>query len=290
MPEEIVNTKGATESGKRTVGLESQSRFWNTPNAHDGRRPQDDTSTQGANLLRQASQWPTPCSQDDNKSPEAHMAMKARMKGGQRKTITSLSVLTQLWPTPNSADQKTSPDYPHKGGNPTLVGAASHWPTPDCNTASYSSGAFGENIREAASNWTTPKASDAAKGGPNMHGTKGDTPLPNMAANWASPTARMVKGGGREHDEEERPQPHRHAGLSIRELFAPGPSDPRWRDTVADHPELAPAVKPGIRRMVNGLAYRVDQYRTDRLRCGGNGVVAAQAAAALIALVRRMNT
>lgn len=197
MPEEIVNTKGATESGKRTVGLESQSRFWNTPNAHDGRRPQDDTSTQGANLLRQASQWPTPCSQDDNKSPEAHMAMKARMKGGQRKTITSLSVLTQLWPTPNSADQKTSPDYPHKGGNPTLVGAASHWPTPDCNTASYSSGAFGENIREAASNWTIPKASDAAKGGPNMHGTKGDTPLPNMAANWASPTARMVKGGAR---------------------------------------------------------------------------------------------
>lgn len=31
-------------------------------------------------------------------------------------------------------------------------------------------------------------------------------------------------------------------------------------------------------------------YRADRLRCGGNGVVAAQAAAALVLLVRGMNS
>jgi hypothetical protein len=35
---------------------------------------------------------PTPVANDDNKSPAAHMAMKARMKGGERHTITSLNV------------------------------------------------------------------------------------------------------------------------------------------------------------------------------------------------------
>lgn len=74
-----------------------------------------------------------------------------------------------------------------------------------------------------------------------------------------------------------------------REIFAPGPADPRWARIIADAPHLAPAVEPGICRVVNGLACRIDQYRADRLRCGGNGVVAAQAAAALAALVRRMN-
>jgi hypothetical protein len=44
--------------------------------------------------------WPTPCAQEDGKSPEAHLAMKARMKGGPRKTVTSLTVAAKLWPTP----------------------------------------------------------------------------------------------------------------------------------------------------------------------------------------------
>lgn len=39
--------------------------------------------------------WPTPCAQDDNKTPAAHMAMKARMKGGARRTITSLQVMAK---------------------------------------------------------------------------------------------------------------------------------------------------------------------------------------------------
>lgn len=39
--------------------------------------------------------WPTPTANDDNKSPTAHMAMKARMKGGARHTITSLQVMVK---------------------------------------------------------------------------------------------------------------------------------------------------------------------------------------------------
>jgi len=109
---------------------------WPSPNAHDGRRPGvDDKSTQGANLnrdaaqwqtpkdfskgssatrsgdrknelllpgqavecLHQAQQWMTPVANDDNKTPEAHMAMKKRMKGGERNTITSLAVQTRCF-------------------------------------------------------------------------------------------------------------------------------------------------------------------------------------------------
>jgi hypothetical protein len=54
-----------------------------------------------------SSLWPTPVAHDDGKTPEAHLAMKARMPGGPRKTITSLTVMVKavergLWPTPTA--------------------------------------------------------------------------------------------------------------------------------------------------------------------------------------------
>lgn len=49
---------------------------------------------------------PTPVANDDNKSPEAHMAMKQRMPGGPRNNITSLQVLskTGMLPTPAASN------------------------------------------------------------------------------------------------------------------------------------------------------------------------------------------
>jgi len=61
--------------------------------------------------------WPTPVANDDNKSPEAHVAMKARMGGG-RKKITSLQVMVkaieqdkyrEMWPTPTTSDASGGP-------------------------------------------------------------------------------------------------------------------------------------------------------------------------------------
>ncbi len=54
--------------------------------------------------------WPTPVGNDDNKSVEAHLAMKGRMGGG-RTAITSLQVMAQTagWPTPQNRDFKGSP-------------------------------------------------------------------------------------------------------------------------------------------------------------------------------------
>jgi hypothetical protein len=59
--------------------------------------------------------WPTPCANDDNKTPEAHLAMKQRM-GGNRTQITSLQVMAQMtdaarlatWATPNCMDHLAS--------------------------------------------------------------------------------------------------------------------------------------------------------------------------------------
>src|SRR5262249_26966176 len=53
--------------------------------------------------------WPTPTAHDDNKSPEAHLAMKQRMgerdgTHANRTAITSLQVLTQQWQTPTHCD------------------------------------------------------------------------------------------------------------------------------------------------------------------------------------------
>lgn len=92
--------------------LGEQSKLWATPKASMADNGSDSGSAkrqqQGLNLglKDQAAQWPTPCANDDNKTPEAHMAMKARIKGGPRNTITSLQVLVQQWPTPASRDYK----------------------------------------------------------------------------------------------------------------------------------------------------------------------------------------
>lgn len=83
----------------------------------DGRVRIDQLPRQVATAL-----WPTAVANDDNKSPEAHMAMKARMKGGPRNCITSLQVMakaqTALWPTIQAMDGNKGnlPPRPHDTG------------------------------------------------------------------------------------------------------------------------------------------------------------------------------
>lgn len=66
--------------------------------------------------------WPTPVANDDNKTPEAHLAMKQRM-GGNRTAITSLNVKVKAkssnWATPEGiakerARRKNGHDLPTK--------------------------------------------------------------------------------------------------------------------------------------------------------------------------------
>lgn len=70
-------------------------------------------------------------------------------------------------------------------------------------------------------------------------------------------------------------------------IFAPHPGDREWRRILAESTHLAPAIEPGFRCVVDGLALVVDEARADQLRCVGNGVVALQAAVAFVELLRR---
>lgn len=103
-------------------------------NGRVSRRPPLALHTRGSG--GSVSLWPTAVANDDNKSPEAHLAMKQRMKGGPRGTITSLQVMSQQWTTPQSHDVKkrsrgqTSGRLNNKAGNACLATDAEVWPTP----------------------------------------------------------------------------------------------------------------------------------------------------------------
>lgn len=60
-------------------------------------------------------------------------------------------------------------------------------------------------------------------------------------------------------------------------LFAPGPRDAEWEAILVRAPHLSPSLEPTFRGVVNGMAFRMADSRTQRLKCAGNGVVAAQA-------------
>jgi DNA (cytosine-5)-methyltransferase 1 len=62
-------------------------------------------------------------------------------------------------------------------------------------------------------------------------------------------------------------------------VFAPRPRDPAWRNIIRD----APGLKPAIRRVADGVAYRMDRIET-----AGNGVVPVVAARAWLGLEARL--
>ncbi len=135
----------ARKAGGHTVNLQDQARLaqWPTPAVRDGKggylggRIRDgELSTDTLDVTAQLSAWPTPVAQDDNKSPEAHLAMKERM-GGNRTAVTSLQVMAKMtsWPTPVVEDARSSARHGYmKEGHAgtTMLDAArlTHWPTP----------------------------------------------------------------------------------------------------------------------------------------------------------------
>lgn len=96
------------------------------------------------------------------------------------------------------------------------------------------------------------------------------------------------QSGGQGNNATRRGEPHGYAGLAGRSIFAPGPADPAWAEIIRHQPHLAPALESGLCGVVNGVAHRMDDSRAQRLKCCGNGVVAAQAAAAFVKLYRRL--
>ena len=168
-----------------------------------------------AHLIKESGStfWPTPVAQDDNKSPEAHMRMKQRMKGGLRHKPTSLQVMVKgvergLWPTPTAQDNNQvsgNPDHPKRGT--TLGGAVRQWPTPTANDSPRKNmtvkngrrvtptGEHSIGLADAARLWPTPTASDS-EGGPRQQDGRRGRALKDLPGQmWPTPAAHEARLG-----------------------------------------------------------------------------------------------
>ena len=137
--------------------------------------------------------WPTPVANDDNKSPDAHLAMKARM-GGNRTAVTSLQVMAKMagWPTPQAeADAKQA--VSERGGSltATLVG----WPTPAARDGEHGGrrvhdGKRGAGLKESLTGWATPRVSTNGGNGNPARAADGRARLEDQVQGWPTPSAR----------------------------------------------------------------------------------------------------
>lgn len=106
--------------------------MWPTTTTTDAKRSGTGTleGKHGITLTdRAVRMWGTPVARDDQKSPEAHLAMKSRMGGG-RTEATSLTVQAKMWPTPRAHDGTSGGDKPSshpKSGGEGLQTASRVW-------------------------------------------------------------------------------------------------------------------------------------------------------------------
>ena len=147
---------------------------WPTPTTKDTslvHTPMDPNGTHGMELRRKAALWGTPAARDDQKSPEAHMAMKARMGGG-RKQPTSLTVQVKMWPTPRASmnENRTTRHAPSHGKTHGRTLAGEALGLPDLTTRTDGGGTSLKvdlNPRFVAAlmglpwDWLTPSTSEA---------------------------------------------------------------------------------------------------------------------------------
>jgi hypothetical protein len=190
--------------------------------------------------------------------------------------------------------------------------AAQQWPTPCANEPTgqlrlkndregrdpETPGSYHLQLGRLVGQWPTPVVTDSngarnatsGRSNPDSKHHAGVT-LNDAIRTWPTPAARdhrSERGGGQDLDAlqpTERPEPASvHRALDI---FAPGPGDPAWAGILAEHPELAPALEPTFRSVVDGLAFDMGDSRAARLKCVGNGVVALCAATAFVVLARR---
>lgn len=123
--------------------------------------------------------WGTPVARDDQKSPEAHLAMKQRLLGRTPDAaVTSLTVQAKQWPTPMAADghkigtmtKATAERQRAKGHQEMLAGAVVLSGPPDETTPTDGGTTsppadlnprFVESLMNVPDGWLTPSTSVA---------------------------------------------------------------------------------------------------------------------------------
>jgi len=142
-------------------------------------------------LLGAARMWGTPVARDDQKSPEAHMAMKAAMPGGARTEATSLTVQVKMWPTPRAHDGTSGGDkpssHPQSGGEGLQSAASRHAPTTTTDGPNGSPKAdlnprFVAALMGVPWDWLTPSTSEATDSFPPQPPTHSA----NSSTDWST--------------------------------------------------------------------------------------------------------
>jgi hypothetical protein len=181
---QIVANKGKTESGdKKTVGLESQIRYWATPDCNTASYS---NGKFGQNIREQAAAWPTPTAQDSEQAGGAGTIQR----GKRGATLNSMA--TDRWTTPTALERSGQGER---------------------NSA----------LTLDVKNWATPRATDGEKGGPNCRGGRGDPILAGQVVQWPSPASRDYRspnllsyqemGGGKKGEQLQNFVEHRFSSL-----------------------------------------------------------------------------
>lgn len=127
---ELVASKGTTADGeKRTVGLESQTKYWATPRANDAeKRGNVAHRPEMPDLVGQSQAWPTPRGTDGTKG--------GPNQAGSKGDLMLPSAAAQ-WPTPNVCSPNSMRGHAQdpakrraQGHQVNLQDVAAYWPTP----------------------------------------------------------------------------------------------------------------------------------------------------------------
>lgn len=158
----------------------------------------------------------TPCGASDCSSwPSARVERGAytRDRGNPDAPRPTLEGLAETWRAPSDISKRggSQPSDKRQAGGQSvnLEDQAEHWMGPQVpnggrstshaekvgNTLYHGDKKVQLGLESQVKSWSSPKASDPEKAGPNMRGSKGDVPLPGQAAQWAASCGRTASQG-----------------------------------------------------------------------------------------------
>ena len=174
MSAEDVASKGATTRGKRQVGLENASLFWNTPSCNDfkddgeavrKRYGTDEMMTTDQRLRNQVEFWPTPMMDSPNSARGSGQDPEKRKAAGH---TVGLNDMASFWPTTQARDWKSEEGDRESALNrmprhaPSLSAMVQHcWPTPGADEGgggkSLDPESGGPSFATVTTQWGTPR-------------------------------------------------------------------------------------------------------------------------------------
>lgn len=213
----LILSSARTCRGTQASSLAPSSRHWSewatALRQEYSARPKPETPCGASDC----SSWPAPDTQNMRDGSNLRQITLDAMERGARRGV-SLHHEAENWKSPAAQDPGiTTERLVDAEGNPWTPGQRAYdvetgrlaqsgltqqaeiWNSPRTITGGGESAerkkelgraeSGGGDLQAQATNWSSPKASDPEKAGPNMRGSKGDVPLPGQAAQWAAPMA-----------------------------------------------------------------------------------------------------